>query len=80
MFGFMSRRAEQDMALGQEIEDHYTKDLASWQIERGLNRMDLSPDQDRRFRLHNRVENVGMDAGRVAFAQWLVQQGRCSDD
>jgi hypothetical protein len=57
-------------------ERDYVKTLASWQVRHGLNRMDMTPEQDRRYRLHNRLVDVGIDPKRITYAQWLMQHGR----
>ncbi len=57
-------------------ERDYAKDLASWQIANDANRNDMTPSQDERYRLHNRTVDAGLDAKHIAYAQWLVRNGR----
>lgn len=61
-------------------EDEYPKQLASWQIDHGTDRHDLTPDQDRRLRQHNLMLNAGLDVDRIAAVRWAVEHGRIGED
>lgn len=61
-------------------EDDYRKSLAVWQIEHNANHKDMTPEQDERYHLHNRLANNGLDAKRITFGRHLVKSGEVSDD
>jgi hypothetical protein len=56
-------------------DDDYPKDLATWQIAHNADRHDLTPDQGRRMRLHNRLLNDDLDVGRLVAVRWAVRRG-----
>jgi len=40
---------------------------------------DMSPEQARRFRVHNRFADVGLDANRLTAVRWAVEHGRIGE-
>ena len=64
----------------RDPEDDYAERLAIWQIQRGLNSMDLTPEQTSRLRTFEQIARIGLDPRRVTFGRWLVRTGRCADD
>jgi hypothetical protein len=77
---WFTRRAEADMARGQEIEDRYTKALASWQIEHQTDRTDMTAIQRERYRQFVRIADAGLDPKRVTYIALAVKKGVVSDD
>ncbi len=59
--------------------DPYRDALAIWAEEHGADAHDLTPDQDERFRLRNRLVNAGIDLDAARFALWLREAGRIGE-
>ena len=54
----------------------YQESLAMFQLRYGLDRHDLTLEQDRRRRECNPLLDAGLDPVRVAFARHLVEHGK----
>jgi len=61
------------------IGDEYAKALASYQIERGWNRMDLTPEQTLRFRALEKAHGSSAGAKRLMFGRLRRRQGEMTD-
>lgn len=57
----------------------YLEELAVWQIQHGLNSLDLTPSQTERFRALERSAGDVRMAGRLIFERRLHRSGRLTD-
>lgn len=78
MSRFEERLARLFSGAGQQDND-YPKDLASWQIERGLNGIDMTPEQSGRFRAFEMAGGSVPTAKRLTFGRLRFRSGRLSD-
>ena len=61
-------------------DDDPIKAQASWEITHGTNHVDLTPEQDRRFRAVEAAHGDGSVAERLMTCQWLARHGGWRDD
>lgn len=75
----MSRFEERLARLFGGDQDEYPKALASWQIQRGMNTMDLTPSQTERFRAFEKAGGNLRAANGLLYSRLRYRRGALSD-
>ena len=73
--GTLARRHHQEPD-SEGIDGRYMTAIALWQARHGVNRMDMSREQDARYRAFEAAEGDPGTAARLLFERHMVRSGR----
>lgn len=80
MVDSIRRRAGAALHVAQGIDERYRTAIHLWAMQHHANHHDMTPEQDQRYRLCNRLVDAGLDPKRIVFARRRFRSGALNDN